>query len=116
MMTRVVKLTFAMMLLSVAAYAGGPAYVAGRTGFNPGLAGTPVRWAGTEVVYYTDQGDLSALERQSGINALVADAFTRWTGVSTAALKATRGGPLDEDVSGTNVTLAGSVLTMPASS
>ena len=114
MMTRVVKLTFAMMLLSVAAYAGGPAYVAGRTGFNPGLAGTPVRWAGTEVVYYTDQGDLSALERQSGINALVADAFTRWTGVSTAALKATRGGPLDEDVSGTNVTLAGSVLTMPA--
>src|ERR1051326_34373 len=96
------------------ALAAGPAYVAGKTGFNAGLAGTKLRWAGIEIVYYTDQGDLNALERQAGINALVAEAFSRWTDVSTAALKATRGGSLDEDVSGTNVIRAGSVLTMPA--
>jgi hypothetical protein len=57
----------------------------GKTGYTTGLAGTPVRWQGTQITYYTDQGDLSVLERQSGINALVADAFSRWTGVATAA-------------------------------
>ncbi len=104
----------AALLVGVAAHASGPAYVAGKTGFNPGLAGTPLRWAGTEIVYYTDQGNLSPLETQSGANALVADAFSRWTGVATAALTATHGGSLDEDVSGANVTVAGAVLTMPA--
>src|SRR5690349_21125586 len=113
-MTRRIRVGVTVLLLTVAAQASGPAYVAGKTGFNAGLAGTPVRWAGTEIVYYTDQGNLSALESQSGANALVAEAFSRWTGVATAALKATRGGALDEDVSGTNVTLSGSVLTIPA--
>ena len=36
-------------------------------------------------------------------NAFVADAFSRWTSVSTAALTATRAGQLDEDVSGANI-------------
>lgn len=113
-MNRPARIAFALIALSVVTHAAGPAYVAGKSGFNPGLAGTPVRWAATEIVYYTDQGNLAPLENQSGANALIADAFSRWTGISTAALKATRGGSLDEDVSGTNVTLAGSVLTMPA--
>src|SRR5512133_388073 len=113
-MNRLARIAGALLLVSVAAQASGPAYVAGKTGFNAGLAGTPVRWPGTEIVYYTDQGDLNTLERQAGINALVADAFSRWTAVSTVALRPTYGGSLDEDVSGANVTLAGSVLTMPA--
>ena len=113
-MKRLTRVLLVVASLSIAAHAAGPAYVAGKTGFNPGLAGTPVRWGGIEIVYYTDQGNLAPLENQSGANALVADAFSRWTGVSTAALKVTRGGALDEDVSGANVTLAGSVLTMPA--
>jgi hypothetical protein len=113
-MIHAARLAIATILLNIAAYAGGPAYVAGRSGFNPGLAGTPVRWAGTEIVYYTDLGNLSPLESQNSANLLVADAFLRWTGVSTAALKAMRGGPLDEDVSGANVTISGSALTMPA--
>src|SRR5512133_625461 len=106
-MNRLARIAGALLLVSVAAQASGPAYVAGRTGFNAGLAGTPVRWPGTEIVYYTDQGNLSALESQSGANALVADAFSRWTAVPTAALKARYGGPLDEDVSGANVTTSG---------
>ena len=113
-MSRARALVISMLLLSNAMFASGPAYVAGKTGFNPGLAGTRVRWAGTEIVYYTDQGSLAALENQSGANALLADAFSRWTGVARAALQATRGGALDEDVSGANVTRAGTVLTMPA--
>lgn len=111
-MKRTVLLT--LLLIATAAFAGGPAYVAGKTGFNAGLAGTPVRWAGTEIQYYTDQGNLSALEQQNTINALVADAFSRWTAVSTVALKATRAGSLDEDVSRANVTLSGGTLTLPA--
>jgi hypothetical protein len=95
------------------AHAGGPLYVAG-TGFNPGLAGQPLTWAGGQISYHTDQGDLGSLLPQSAANAFVADAFSRWTSVSTAAISATRTGQLDQDVSGANVTLAGTVLTMPA--
>lgn len=113
-MKRRAGILIVLLLIAMASWAGGPAYVAGRTGFNAGLSGTPVRWAGTEIFYYTDQGNLSSLEQQNSINALVADAFSRWTSVPTVALKATRAGSLDEDVSGANVTLSGSTLTMPA--
>lgn len=111
---RKAKPLLVILLIASASWAGGPAYVAGKTGFNAGMAGTPVRWAGTEILYYTDQGNLSSLEQQNSINALVADAFSRWTSVPTVALKATRAGSLDEDVSGANVALSGSTVTMPA--
>jgi hypothetical protein len=107
-----VVLTLAL-LLAPAAHAGGPLYVAG-SGFNSGTAGTPLTWAGGQISYYTDQGDLSSLLHQSDANSFVADAFSLWTSVSTAAVTATRAGPLDEDVSGANVTRSGSVLGMPA--
>ncbi|MGH9523216.1 MAG: IPT/TIG domain-containing protein [Terriglobales bacterium] len=112
-MRRRFSFLLATLLIATSSQASGPAWVAGKTGFNAGIAGTPLRWAGTEVVYYTDQGNLSSLEQQNSINALVADAFSRWTSVSTVALKATRAGSLDEDVSGANVTLSGSTLTVP---
>ncbi len=102
-----------VLALSVAAYAGGPVYVAG-SGFDSGVAGTPLTWVGGQISYYTDQGDLGPVLPQSAADALVADAFSRWTSVTTAALSATRAGQLDEDVSGANVTRAGTVLAMPA--
>jgi hypothetical protein len=107
-------LTIGVCLFAAVCHAGGTQRVAGTTGFNAGLAGTPLTWAGGQIAYYTDQGDLSPLEKQAGINALVADAFSRWTSVTTAALTAARAGALDEDVSGINVTRVGNVLTMPA--
>ena len=113
-MRRRIAVFIGFLLVGLGAMAGGPAYVAGKTGFNAGASGTPVRWAGTEIVYYTDQGDLSSLEQQNSINALVADAFSRWTAVSTVALKATRAGSLDENVSGANVLLSGTSLVMPS--
>ncbi len=113
-MRRLLAVVACCALTTGLAVAGGPQRIAGTTGFNAGVAGTPLTWAGGQITYYTDQGDLSPLEQQSNINALVADAFSRWTSVTTAALTATRGGSLDEDVSGANVTRAGAVLTMPA--
>lgn len=97
---------FAMVLLLAlvqVARAGGPAYVAGVSYFDPATKGTPLTWQQGQVRYYTDQGDLSTLLPQAAADAFVADAFSRWTSVPTAALQATLGGHLGEDVSGQNV-------------
>ena len=53
--------------------------------------------------YYTDQGDLSPILPNASANSLVADAFSVWTSVPTAAIAATNAGTLGEDVSGANV-------------
>ncbi|HKC71274.1 MAG TPA: hypothetical protein VKB60_06610, partial [Terriglobales bacterium] len=95
--------TGAMFLFPAFLSAGGPLKVAGISGFNSGTAGTPLAWPQGAVLYYTDQGDLSPVLPQAEANAFVADAFSRWTSVATAALSATRAGQLDEDVDGSNV-------------
>ena len=101
--------------MAAVAHAGGPLRVAGVTSFNPGLAGTPLAWPQGAVAYYTDQGDLSPVLPQAQANALVADAFLRWTSVPTAALSATRAGQLDQDVNGGNVSVIGpGQINMPA--
>ena len=85
------------------------------SGFNAGLAGAPLVWSQGTVPYYTDVGDLSPLLPQASANAFVADAFTRWSNISTAAIATTNSGNLAEDVTGTNVTGGPSgVITMPA--
>lgn len=94
-----------LIVLVGLARAGGPQYVAGTSYFNTGLAGQPVTWAGGIITYYTDQGDLSPMLRGAQADAFVADAFSRWTLISTAAVSVSRGGQLAEDVSGTNVIL-----------
>ena len=92
-----------LLVLLELARAGGPQYVAGTSYFNAGLAGQPVTWAGGTITYYTDQGDLSAIVHGTDADAFVADAFSRWTQISTAAISVTREGQLAEDVSGANV-------------
>ena len=97
------------------ARAGGPQYVAGISYFDPGVAGQPVTWAGGTVRYYTDQGNLSSIVATAAADGLVADAFSRWTSIPTAAVSATRAGQLAEDVNGTNVILNSDLtITMPA--
>jgi hypothetical protein len=98
-----VLLLLAAALLVLPAQAGGPKYVAGASYFYPEVKGTPLTWANGVVSFYTDQGDLSPLLPHASADAFVADAFTRWTGVSTAALSATQAGQLGENVSGLNV-------------
>lgn len=102
------------LLLIATASAGGPRYVTGVTGFPEAAPGKPIRWANGSVVYYTDQGALSPVLDHSAANAFVADAFSRWTSVPTAALTANRAGALDQDVSGTNVTSSGGNISLPA--
>jgi hypothetical protein len=94
-----------LIVLVELARAGGPQYVAGTSYFNAGIAGQPITWSGGTVTYYTDQGDLSPILRGPGADTFVADAFSRWTQVPTAALSASRDGQLAEDVSGANVIL-----------
>jgi hypothetical protein len=97
------------------ARAGGPRYVAGISYFNQGTAGTPLTWAQGAVNYYTDQGSLSPTVSGPQGDALVADAFSQWTSIPTAAVSATHAGQLAEDVSGANVYRnSDGSITMPA--
>lgn len=101
-------------VLAEVAHAGGPKYIAGTSFFDPAVKGAPLAWSQGAVNYYTDQGDLSPILPQASANAFVADAFSRWTSVATAALTATRAGQLDEDVSGQNVIVnPDNTITMP---
>jgi hypothetical protein len=101
-------------LLPKFANAGGPKFIAGTSFFNSGLAGQPITWAGGTVSYYTDQGDLSPLLQGANADAFIADAFSHWTAIPTAAVSATRGGQLAENVSGANVILnADRSITLP---
>ena len=116
---RFVHRTAAMFVLlfmfTLLARAGGPRYIAGVSYFNQGTAGTPLTWAQGVVNYYTDQGSLSSTVSGPQGDALVADAFSQWTAISTAAVSAIRAGQLAEDVSGANVYRnSDGTLTMPA--
>jgi len=92
-----------ILIFAMLARAGGPKYVAGSTYFNSSTMGQPLAWSLGQMNYYTDQGDLSPILPNSAANAFVASAFAQWTSVSTAALTATNGGQLAEDVSGSNI-------------
>jgi len=97
------------------ARAGGPKYVAGASYFNPGTMGVPLTWAQGNINYYTDQGDLSPILPGPSADALVADAFSQWTSITTAAIAATRAGQLAENVSGANVYVnPDGTIAMPA--
>lgn len=111
---RVAAALAVVLLVALNSHGGGPKYVAGTTYFNSGTAGTPLTWAGGQVTYFTDQGDLSPILPNSAANTFVASAFSVWASVSTAALAATSGGQLAEDVNGSNITVSNGVVTGPA--
>lgn len=94
-------------------HAGGPYKVAGASYFDPGVKGTPLTWNQGLVRYYTDRGNLSPVLPSASADALVADAFSRWTSISTAALSAVRAGQLAEDVSGANVSAGSGTISLP---
>jgi hypothetical protein len=103
-----------VLLFAVLARAGGPEYVAGSSYFNPSNMGQPITWSLGQVNYYTDRGDLSPILTNDSANLLVANAFSQWTSVSTAALTATSAGQLAEDVKGSNITVsANGTVTAP---
>jgi hypothetical protein len=83
--------------------AANPKSVAGTNYFNSSMAGRPLTWPQGQIIYFTDQGDLSPALPNASANSFVADAFSQWTSAPTAALTATSAGQLAEDVSGSNV-------------
>ena len=96
----------ALALLALAAtplHAGGPKYVAGTTFFNPGVLGQPIHWAAGQVNYYVDQGPLSASVSNQQATAMVDAAAALWSAVPTAGVTLTDKGPLNEDVSASNI-------------
>jgi IPT/TIG domain-containing protein len=95
--------------------AGDPKFIAGSSYFNSSTMGQPIKWSLGQVNYYTDQGDLSPILPNSAANAFVANAFSQWTSVSTAAVAATSAGQLAEDVNGSNIAVDSSgTVTAPA--
>lgn len=92
-----------VLLLPQLCGAGGPKRVAGTTYFDPSVTGQPLIWPRGQIVYYTDQGDLSQFLPNASANSLVAGAFNAWTAVPTAAIAISNGGQLAEDVNGSNV-------------
>ena len=117
LMSRSVRLalTALMLMPPPPAFAGGPLYVAGASYFDPAVKGTQLTWAQGTLTYYTDQDDLSPQLPGAAADGLVADAFSRWASISTAAVSASRGGELGEDVNGSNVTAnPDGTISMPA--
>jgi len=112
---RVLLITVFVLILPMTLRAGSPKYVAGASYFDPGTMGTPLTWSQGIVSYYTDQGDLSSALPNASANAFVADAFSQWTSISTAAISAIAAGQLAEDVNGSNVYQnPDGTVTMPA--
>jgi hypothetical protein len=90
-------------LLPDVTFAGGPEYVAGSSYFTSGMMGQPIVWSQGQIIYYTDQGDLSPILPNALANAFVGTAFNQWTSAPSAALFVDIGGQLAEDVNGSNI-------------
>ena len=103
LLLRLVLAAAVILCFTVMSRAGGPKLVAGTVYFDPTTSGQPLVWPQGLITYYTDQGDLSSILPNASANSLVASAFSPWTSVATAAIAATRGGQLAEDVNGSNV-------------
>ena len=95
-------------------YAGGPRWIAGSSYFNASAKGRPVVWAGGQVGYYVDLGNLSASVNQTQAKTMIANAVAVWNAVTTAAVKISAKGSLAEDVNGTNVVAGANGISMPA--
>ena len=85
----VILIVLLLGVLTDIAHGGGPRYVAGISYFDTGTKGTPLTWTQGTVSYYTDQNDLSTLLPHAAADTFVADAFSRWSGISTAAVSTT---------------------------
>jgi hypothetical protein len=109
---RILTVAAFLICLAVASRAGGPAFIAG-SGYASGVEGQALVWANASVQYFTDQGNLSPILSGAQADAMVANAFGAWTANSTT-LSASQGGHLAEDVNGSNIVVAGGVITAPA--
>lgn len=102
-----------LLIVNSPIHAGGPAFVAGASYFDPTVKGTPLTWPQGVISYFTDQGDLSPTLLGPNADAFVATAFGMWNSVPTAAILMTQSGHLAEDVNGANFSAINGVITGP---
>ncbi|MGD0734353.1 MAG: IPT/TIG domain-containing protein [Terracidiphilus sp.] len=102
------------LLVPTVAVAGGPKYVAGVSFFNPGVLGQPVHWSGGQLNYYVDQGPLNSMVTNQQATAMVDAAAALWSAIPTAGVTLADMGPLNEDVSGSNIAATNGIITAPA--
>jgi hypothetical protein len=97
--------------VAMSSHAAGPRWVTGPPFFT--TSGVPVVWYTNQPLYFTDPGNLSSSVNHAAAEALVAAAANVWN-VPTASLVLSRGGSLDEHVSGANTFLGPAGLIFPA--
>jgi hypothetical protein len=112
---RGVALSCCMAWAVGAAWAGGPRFISGTSGFT--TAGLPMGWYTSQPMYFTDPGDLSATVTHAQADAMVAAAAAVWN-IPTANVTLTQGGELAEHVvadgSSPNATFNGTAVVWPA--
>ena len=104
-----------LLLAPETVLAGGPRYIAGATYFNPAVLGESLHWTNGQVNYYVDQGPLSSTVSNQQATAMVDAAAALWGAVPTAAVTLINRGPLNEDVSGSNIQVNSSGLIIAPS-
>ena len=104
-----------MALAAGAAWAGGPRFISGTSGFT--TAGLPMAWYTSQPMYFTDPGDLSSTVTHAQADAMVAAAAAVWN-IPTANVTLAQGGELAEHVaadgSSPNATFNGTDVVWPA--
>src|SRR5258708_12471464 len=95
---RIISMIAACILLAVNASAGGPAFVAASSYFDPTVKGSPVVWAQGTVTYYTDQGNLSPTMSGAAADFFVPSAFSQRTSIPPVPISAVRGRPVATDL------------------
>jgi hypothetical protein len=100
-----------LTLLSATAWAGGPRFISGTSGYTQ--AGVPMGWYTSQPMYFTDPGDLSSTVNHAQADAMVAAAAAVWN-VPTANVTLAQGGQLAEHVSGANSYFNGTDFVFPA--
>ncbi|MGA8938478.1 MAG: IPT/TIG domain-containing protein [Acidobacteriaceae bacterium] len=108
-------LALAAMMVTATAWAGGPRFITGTSGYA--VAGVPMAWYTNQVSYFTDPGDLSSTVTHAQADAMVAAAAGLWN-IPTASVTLAQGGELAEHVAGDgggeNAYFDGSEVVWPA--
>ncbi len=112
---RHVILGVGLTLVAATAWAGGPRFITGTSGYA--TAGVPMAWYTSQPRYFTDPGDLSSTVTHAQADAMVAAAAAVWN-IPTANVTLAQGGELAEHVaadgSALNAYFNGTDIVLPA--
>lgn len=109
--SRICRVLAVCAALAGSAFAGGPRWVTGTSYFSQ--PGVQVAWANGQVLYFTDQGPLSASVDNATANAMVAAAAAPWNGVLYSMVNISAAGTLAEDVNGSNTYAGANGVVFP---